>query len=185
MMVTMTTVSFYMITAYTPTFGNSVLHLANVDSLIVTLCVGASNLFWLPVMGALSDRVGRRPLLFACTILMLTTAYPTMLWLAGAPSFARLLTVELWLSFLYGSYNGAMVVFLTEIMPIDVRTSGFALAYSLATAIFGGFTPAISTYLIHVTANRAVQGLWLSFAAACSLVAAMFARPQREAAATS
>jgi len=39
---------FYMITAYTPTFGNAVLHLANVDSLIVTLCVGASNLFWLP-----------------------------------------------------------------------------------------------------------------------------------------
>src|SRR5258708_4696877 len=78
-MVTMTTVSFYMITAYTPTFGNSVLHLANIDSLVVTLCVGASNLFWLPVMGALSDRVGRRPLLFVFTILMLVTAYPPML----------------------------------------------------------------------------------------------------------
>ena len=82
---------------------------------------------------------------------MLVTAYPAMLWLVREPSFTRLLPVELWLSFIYGSYNGAMVVFLTEIMPIDVRTSGFALAYSLATAIFGGFTPAISTYLIHVT----------------------------------
>src|SRR5437899_8856845 len=150
MMVTMTTVSFYMITAYTPTFGNSVLHLANLDSLIVTLCVGASNLFWLPVMGALSDRIGRRPLLFVFTALMLVTAYPAMVWLVGSPSFTRLLTVELWLSFIFGSYNGAMVVFLTEIMPIDVRTSGFSLAYSLATAVFGGFTPAISTYLIHL-----------------------------------
>jgi len=178
MMVTMTTVSFYMITAYTPTFGDSVLHLASRDSLIVTLCVGASNLFWLPVMGALSDRVGRRPLLIVFTILMLVTAYPAMLWLVGEPSFSRLLTVELWLSFLYGSYNGAMVVFLTEIMPIDVRTSGFSLAYSLATAIFGGFTPAISTYLIHLTGNRAIPGLWLSFAAACGLVAALLARPQ-------
>jgi hypothetical protein len=37
LMVTMTTVSFYMITAYTPTFGNSVLHLATMDSRIVTL----------------------------------------------------------------------------------------------------------------------------------------------------
>jgi metabolite-proton symporter len=178
MMVTMTTVSFYMITAYTPTFGNSVLHLANMDSLIVTLCVGASNLFWLPVMGALSDRVGRRPLLFVCTALMLVTAYPAMLWLVREPSFTRMLTVELWLSFLYGSYNGAMVVFLTEIMPIDVRTSGFSLAYSLATAVFGGFTPAISTYLIHLTGNRAVPGLWLTLAAACGLVAALLARPQ-------
>jgi MFS family permease len=178
MMVTMTTVSFYMITAYTPTFGNSVLHLASIDSLIVTLCVGASNLFWLPVMGALSDRVGRRPLLVVCTMLMLVTAYPAMLWLVGEPTFSRLLTVELWLSFIYGSYNGAMVVFLTEIMPIDVRTSGFSLAYSLATAIFGGFTPAISTYLIHLTGNRAVPGLWLCFAAACGLVAALLARPR-------
>jgi len=177
MLVTMTTVSFYMITAYTPTFGNSILHLASMDSLIVTLCVGASNLFWLPVMGALSDRVGRRPLLLICTILMLVTAYPGMLWLGGKPSFSRLLTVELWLSFIYGSYNGAMVVFLTEIMPVSVRTTGFALAYSLATAIFGGFTPAICTYLIHVTGNQAVPGMWLSFAAACGLVATFLARP--------
>ena len=179
MMVTMTTVSFYMITAYTPTFGNSVLHLANIDSLVVTLCVGASNLFWLPLMGALSDRIGRRPLLLVFTILMLVTAYPAMLWLVREPTFSRLLAVELWLSFLYASYNGAMVVFLTEIMPVDVRTSGFSLAYSLATAVFGGFTPAISTYLIHLTGNRAIPGLWLSFAAACGLVAAILARPQQ------
>jgi MFS family permease len=181
MMATMTTVSFYMITAYTPTFGNSVLKLAILDSLVVTLCVGASNLFWLPVMGALSDRVGRRPLLLICTTLMLLTAYPVMMWLVRDPSFAKLLAVELWFSFMYGSYNGAMVVFLTEIMPLNVRTTGFALAYSLATAVFGGFTPAISTYLIHVTGNRAVPGLWLSFAAACGLVASLLARPPHDA----
>jgi metabolite-proton symporter len=179
MMATMTTVSFYMITAYTPTFGNSVLHLANIDSLVVTLCIGASNLFWLPVMGTLSDRVGRRPLLLIFTTLMLVTAYPAMLWLVAAPSFSRLLSVELWFSFIFGSYNGAMVVFLTEIMPVNVRTTGFALAYSLATAVFGGFTPAISTYLIHVTGNQAIPGVWLSFAAACGLVASLFARPQK------
>jgi len=180
MLTTMTTVSFYLITAYTPTYGGTVLHLASVDSLVVTLCVGASNLFWLPVMGALSDRVGRRPLLVACTVLALVSAYPAMLWLVTAPSFSRLLTVELWLSFVYGSYNGAMIVFLTEIMPAKVRTVGFSLAYSLATAIFGGFTPAISTYFIHVTGNRAVPGLWLSFAAAMGLLAALLARPRQQ-----
>ena len=180
MLITMTTVSFYLITAYTPTYGSTVLHLATVDNLIVTLCVGASNLFWLPVMGALSDRIGRRPLLVACTVLALASAYPAMSWLVSAPSFSRLLAVELWLSFVYGSYNGAMIVYLTEIMPVKVRTTGFSLAYSLATAIFGGFTPAISTYLIHVTGNRAVPGLWLSFAAACGLLAALFARPHEE-----
>src|SRR3982075_3286745 len=184
MLVTMTTVSFYMITAYTPTFANSVLHLASMDGLVVTLCIGASNLFWLPVMGSLSDRVGRRPLLLACTVLMLMTAYPAMLWILRQPSFSRLLAVELWLSFLFGSYNGAMVVFLTEIMPASVRTSGFPLASRLATAVFGGFTPAISTYLIHLTGNRAIPGLWLSFAAAFGLTASIVARPPQVASET-
>ena len=174
LMVTMTTVSFYFITAYTPTFGATVLHLTPLSGLIVTLCVGGSNLIWLPVMGGLSDRVGRRPLLIACTILMLVTAYPALLWLVDAPSFTRLLLVELWFSFLYGSYNGAMVVCLTEIMPLAVRTAGFSVAYSLAAALFGGFTPAISTYLIHVTENRAMPGLWLGFAALCGLIATLF-----------
>ena len=182
LMVTMTTVSFYMITAYTPTFGSAVLNLTTGDSLIVTLCVGASNLMWLPLAGALSDRIGRRPLLVGCTVLMMATAYPVMLWLVDSPTFWKLLAVELWFSFLYGSYNGAMVVFLTEIMPVEVRTTGFSFAYSLAAALFGGFTPAISTYLIQTTGNRAVPGLWLSFAAVCGLVAAIVARPHVETA---
>ncbi len=173
MMVVMTTVSFYMITAYTPTFGKTVLKLDEVDNLIVTMCVGLSNFIWLPLMGALSDRIGRKPLLVFFTMATLLTAYPAVSWLVAAPSFSRLLMVELWLSFLYGSYNGAMVVALTEIMPPAVRTAGFSLAYSLATALFGGFTPAISTYLIHATGNKAAPGLWLMFAAMCGLVATL------------
>ncbi len=172
-MVVMTTVSFYLITAYTPTFGKNELHLSDFDALLVTMCIGLSNFFWLPVMGALSDRVGRRPLLLAATVLALLTAYPTLSWLVAEPSFARLLTVELWLSFLYGSYNGAMVVALTEVMPADVRTTGFSLAYSLATATFGGFTPAACTWLIHALDNKAAPGLWLSGAALLGLVATL------------
>ena len=173
MLVAMTTVSFYLITAYTPTFGQSELHLKSVGVLIVTLCVGLSNFFWLTVMGAASDRFGRKPLLIAFTLLALLTAYPAMLWLTAAPSFVRLLLVLLWLSFIYASYNGAMVVTLTEIMPVDFRTSGFSLAYSLATALLGGFTPALCTYLIHITGNRAAPGLWMSFAAVLGLIAAL------------
>ena len=175
MLVIMTTVSFYMITAYTPTFGASVLHLASKDNLIVTLCVGISNFLWLPIMGALSDRVGRRPMLMFFTALALLTAYPALMWLTGAPSFSRLLTVELWLSFIYASYNGAMVVYLTELMPAQVRASGFSIAYSLATAL-GGFTPAICTYLIKGTGNKAIPGAWLSFPAAIGLSAVALTR---------
>lgn len=99
-------------------------------------------------MGALSDRIGRYPVLFVPALLGLVTAYPALHWLGQDPTFLKMLLVELWLSLLYASYNGAMVVALTEQMPVEVRTSGFSLAYSLATALFGGFTPAVSTALI-------------------------------------
>jgi MHS family citrate/tricarballylate:H+ symporter-like MFS transporter len=171
MLVVMTTVSFYLITVYTPTFGKSVLKLGATDALLVTFCVGLSNFIWLPLMGAVSDRVGRWPLLVTFTVLTLLTAYPVLRWLVAAPSFEHMLVTELWLSFLYASYNSATVVALTEMMPPHVRTVGFSLAYSLATAIFGGFTPLMSTWLIEVTGDKAAPGLWMSGAAACGLVA--------------
>jgi MFS transporter, MHS family, citrate/tricarballylate:H+ symporter len=150
-----------------------VLHLTTTDSLVVTFCVGLSNFIWLPVMGAVSDRIGRKPVLLVFSALTLLTAYPALAWLVSAPSFGNMLIVLLWLSFLYGAYNGAMVVALTEIVPAAVRTSGFSLAYALATALFGGFTPLVSTWLIEATGNRAAPGMWMAFAGACGLVATL------------
>lgn len=174
--VLMTTTSFYIITAYTPSFGSAVLHLSAHISLVVTLCVGLSNFVLVPVFGALSDKIGRKPLLTGATALAILTAYPTMHWLVSAPSFGRLLSVELWLSVLYSAYNGAAVVYLTEIVPPRIRTTGFSLAYSLATCV-GGFTPTLCTWLIHTTGNRAMPGLWLAFAALCGLIASVVAQP--------
>jgi len=178
---TMTTVSFYLITAYTPTYGIEVLHLSSRQSLMVTLCIGLSNFLWLPIGGAISDIVGRRPMLIGVTVTAILTSYPAMLWLVSAPSVTRLLLVELWLSVFFGVYNGAMIPHLAEIMPPEIRTSGFSLAFSLATAIFGGFTPFVCTYLIHQTGNRAMPALWLSFASVCGLAAALAGGKQRTA----
>lgn len=171
MLIVMTTVSFYLITVYTPTFGKSVLKLTIVDSLIVTFAVGISNFFWLPIMGALSDRIGRWPIMGLFSALTLITAYPILSWLVGSPSFEHMLAVELWLSFLYGSYNGATVVALTEIIPSNIRTTGFSLAYSLATALFGGFTPLVSTWLIESTGDKAAPGYWMTMAGGLGLLA--------------
>ena len=171
----MSSISFYFITAYTPTFGREELHLTAMQSLLTTLMVGASNLFWLPISGALSDRIGRKPILIMCTLAAVLTSYPVLLWLAASPGIGRLVAVELWLSFLYAAYNGASICYLTEIMPPRLRTTAFSIAYSFAVC-GGGFTAFISTGLIKWTHNIATPGIWLAFAAACGLTATLGSR---------
>jgi MFS transporter, MHS family, citrate/tricarballylate:H+ symporter len=175
MLTILTTTAFYLITAYTPTYAQRTIHLSPTQSMVVTLCVGLSNFFWVPVGGMLSDRIGRRSMLIVLPAVFLLTAYPAMEWLISATSMERLLMVELWYSLLYGLYNGAMIPFVIELMPQKIRTAGLSLSYSTATATFGGFTPAVATYLIQATGNRAAPALWLSGAAALSLVAALLA----------
>jgi MHS family citrate/tricarballylate:H+ symporter-like MFS transporter len=184
-LVALTTVMFYFITVYTPTFGKSVLKLTEPESLVVTLCVATTNFLWLPIGGAISDRLGRKPVLLSISMLALVTVYPALAWLTAAPSFPKMLGVELLFSFYFGVYNGAMVAALSEMVPADVRASGFSLAFSLAAALFGTFTPLAATVLINALGDRAAPALWLMFAAYCSLMAtAAFYRTSQPAAAT-
>jgi len=177
----MTTVNFYFITVYTPTFGRSVLHLSAADSLLVTMFVGVSNFVWLPIGGAISDRIGRKPVLLTIAALAFVSAYPALAWLVVAPDFTRLLAVELLFSLYFGLYNGAMVAGLTEVIPPNVRTTGFSLAYSLAVALFGTFTPLMATFIIDQTSDKAAPGYWLMLAALSGAVAtlALFRGPPR------
>jgi MFS transporter, MHS family, citrate/tricarballylate:H+ symporter len=171
LLVVLTTVSFYFITVYTPDFGKS-LDLSAADALLVTLLVAVTNFVWLPVGGALSDRIGRKPVLLATGALVLVASYPALGWLATAPSFGKLIGVEMLLSCAYGLYNGAMVAALTEVVPAHVRATCFALAYSLAAALFGTSTPLLSKQLIRHFGDSA-PALWLCAAALCSIVGAL------------
>jgi MFS transporter, MHS family, citrate/tricarballylate:H+ symporter len=183
-LVALTTVMFYFITVYTPTFGQRVLKLSEFDSLVVTILVAITNFIWLPIGGAISDRIGRKPVLLTIATLALVTAYPALRWLVGNPTFGNMLAVEMLFSFYFGMYNGAMVAALSEIVPPHVRASGFSLAFSLAAALFGTFTPLASTFLIKASDNQASPGFWLMFAAYCSIMAtAAFYRTNTSAAA--
>jgi MFS transporter, MHS family, citrate/tricarballylate:H+ symporter len=173
MIAILTTTTFYFVTVYTPTFGKTVLKLSTADALLVTLLVAVTNFIWNPVGGALSDRFGRKPVLVTIAVLALLTAYPALSWLVSAPSFGKMLAVEMLFSFYFGMYSGTMLGALVEIVPAHVRTTCFSLAFALAAALFGTFTPFASTWLIEKTGDKASPGYWLMFAAALGIIAAL------------
>src|SRR6478672_5727707 len=172
MIAVLTTTTFYFITVYAPGFGKE-LKLSASDSLIVTLLVAVTNFIWNPVGGAISDRIGRKPVLLTIACLSLVTAYPALLWLVASPTFGKLLTVEMMFSFYFGVYSGTMLGALVEVVPAHVRTTCFSLAFALAAGLFGTFTPFASTWLIDHTGDKASPAYWLMCAATLGIVAAL------------
>jgi len=173
MIAVLTTTTFYFVTVYTPTFGKAVLKLTNQEALLVTLLVAVGNFIWNPVGGAISDRIGRKPVLVTIAALSLLTAYPALHWLVAEPTFGKMLAVEMMFSFYFGIYSGTMLGCLVEIVPAHVRTTCFSLAFALAAALFGTFTPFASTWLIQHTGDKASPGYWLMFAAVLGIVATL------------
>ena len=173
MLAAMTTVTFYFVTIYTPSFAKNVLKLPDQDALQVTMLVAVTNFLWNPVGGALSDRIGRKPVLLAIAGLSFVTAYPALLWLTAAPTFGKLLAVGMMFSFYFGMYSGTMLGALVEVVPAHVRTTCFSLAFALAAALFGTFTPFAATKLVALTGDKASAGYWLMCAAASGIIAAL------------
>jgi MFS transporter, MHS family, citrate/tricarballylate:H+ symporter len=169
------TTTFYFVNTYTPIYGTRTLQLDPLGTFVVALIVGTVSFVLLPVGGTISDRIGRFPTLVGVPILVLATSYPAMLWLDAAPSFGRLLAVELWLAALYAMYAGTLVPLMTEIIPGKVRSSGYSIVLAIANGVFGAFTPAIATLMIEMTGDRASPALWLSACAALSLLGSLAA----------
>ena len=143
-------------------------------TLLVTLLVAVTNFIWNPVGGAVSDRIGRKPVLLTIAGLSFVTAYPALSWLAAAPTLGKLLAVQMMFSFYFGVYSGTMLGCLVEIVPAHVRTTCFSIAFALAAGIFGTATPFVSTKLIEMTdQDRASPAYWLMFGAALGIIAAL------------
>src|SRR6201997_835115 len=122
-----------------------------------------------------------KPVLLTIATLSLLTAYPALHWLVENPTFGKLLAVEMMFSFYFGVYSGTMLGALVEIVPAHVRTTCFSLAFALAAALFGTFTPFASTILIDKTGDKASPGFWLMCAAVLGITAALIVYRHGEA----
>lgn len=172
LMVAISNVIFYFITVYSKTFGEKTLHLSEINIYLVTFFVGLSNFILLPIMGLLNDKFGRKGFLLVTAFVTLVASYPLMNWLIDNPTYYNMLIINFIFSVFYASYNAAMMVALTEVMPAQVKATGFSLSYSLSQSLFGGFTPLILTYLKTRTGIE-FGGIWLSLVALISFVACL------------
>ncbi|QVM87268.1 MFS transporter [Pseudomonas lalucatii] len=168
------TVGFYVILVYMPTFANRQLNLPLTDAFTAQVIAVALMTLLMPVFGALSDRLGRKALIIAATAGLLVALYPLFSWVHAAPSFARLMTMQVVLCTLLAAYFGPISAAMAEQFPAGVRSTGLALAYNLAVMIFGGFAQFIVTWLIHTTGMAIAPVFYVIFAAALGLVAAFF-----------
>jgi len=168
------TVGFYVILVYMPTFANKQLGLPLNDAFTVQVIAVALLTLLMPIFGALSDRIGRKVLVIAATAGLLVAAYPLLSWVHAAPSFGRLLSMQIVLCTLLAVYFGPISAVMAEQFPAGVRSTGLALAYNVAVMVFGGFAQFIVTWLIHTTGVAIAPVFYVMFASALGFVAAFF-----------
>ncbi len=168
------TISFYVILVYIPTFARSQLQLP-LDQAFLAQAIGlACEVALIPICGALSDRIGRKPVMIASLLLSLVVTYPLFVWVSSSPSFSRLLVMQVVLCSVFGIGNGPVSTALGEQFPTRVRSTALAIGYNVAVMLFGGFAPFFVTWLIHATGTPIAPAFYLMFGAAVGLFAVLF-----------
>ncbi len=169
------TVSTYLV-LFTPTYGVKQLGLAPSVTFGAIALIGVIQMVFSPVVGHLSDRLGRTRIMFASAVLLLVLIYPAFAYLVAHPSIGTLIVMEIVLGFLMTGYFGALPGLLSELFPVQTRTTGMSLAYNIAVTIFGGFGPFIIEWLIASTGSKVAPSYYMIFAALVSLAALLAAR---------
>ena len=147
------------------------------EALTSNTLAGAVLIVLTPLCGALSDRLGRKPVILAGSVGYLVLSYPMFLWMSQG-TFTAALSGQLVFAVLTALYGGAALAAFVELFPTRTRYSGLALAYNLAVAICGGTTPLVATWLVNVTGSTLAPAFYLMAAALGTTLAALI-MPER------
>jgi MFS transporter, MHS family, proline/betaine transporter len=165
--VVVATVSTYLV-MYMPTYAVKQLGIPASVAFAAIVATGTVQLIGAPLVGNWSDNHGRTGVMLVATGLFLLLAYPAFRLLAAYPTFAVMMVVQILLGVVMTAYYGALPALLSELFPIQTRTTGMSLGYNIAVTIFGGFAPFVVTWLISASGNRLAPSFYLMAAAAVS-----------------
>ncbi|HLZ06650.1 MAG TPA: MFS transporter [Bradyrhizobium sp.] len=147
------TIAYYTLLAWMPSFTQRFAGLSASQALWSNTIGLIAMVIAVPCWGALSDKVGRRPILMASAILIGLLSYPLFSLMAGGTGLALVLPIQILFGILLALYSGAGPAAISEIFPTHLRSTWMSSGYALAVAIFGGFAPFIATWLIQVTGS--------------------------------
>ena len=165
------------IVLYMATYAVTQLHMTPTAGLLAGITAGLVTLIAAPIGGALSDRLGRKPVMLASYLLIFVLIYPAFLTLNASPTLGTLLTVVGALAVLNAVGGATVIITLAEIFPVEVRATGMSLVYALGVAIFGGFGQFIVTWLIQATGSP-IAPAWYVMACALATVLSLVAIPE-------
>ncbi|MGO1434523.1 MAG: MFS transporter [Canibacter sp.] len=164
--------AFYLVLTYMPTYLNETLELSQTTSGWMLIGIQFAMMAIIVPLGALTDRVGRRPiLLIACTGFLLFSVPAVMLLNTGIAilQILGLAIFGLLLVMLLSNISAT----LPALFPTTVRYAGFALGYNVATSLLGGPAGLFNEWLIQATGSPLVPGFYISIAAAIALIAVL------------
>lgn len=148
---TCATTAAYIFIIYMPTFVVRQFHIPLHDAFMAQAIGLLAFIVAVPVMGALSDRYGRKPVMLAFLAPYALLIYPLFSWVQATPTLSTLLVVYVTLSVFLGGFFGPFSTALGEQFPTAVRSSGLAICYNIAVMVFGGFAQFTVTWLIEST----------------------------------
>jgi MFS family permease len=133
------------------------------------------------VFGALSDRIGRKPIIMAGCLLAAITYYPIYLLMGRVADNAFLLGVLVWIQMIYVTMvYGPIAAFLVEFFPAKIRYTSLSLPYHLGNGEFGGWLPFIAVAITAATGNPLLAIVYpIAVAGITFLIGTLFIRETR------
>ena len=174
-------ISQFVFVVYIVSYAINTMKLAPSSALLCAVVAGAIVVVLTPLVGALSDRVGRRPLILACALLNLIFDYPLFHLAVYGGSLATLMLALSANAVFQALYTGVIPSILAEMFPTRVRYTALSVSYGMAVMLFGGFAPLISTWLVQSTGNPLSPAFYVMGGAAISAIAILSMREYRNA----
>lgn len=121
-----------------------------------------------PVAALISDKIGRKPVIFYSCLALVILTYPIFLMI-NAKSYYLAITAQVLFAIIVAFHMGAIPTILVKLFPTRIRFTGVALSCNLSAAIFGGTVPMIGTWLYQITGDRLFMSYYLTFLAVLAM----------------